>query len=124
LIVSVVDGRGEGGEISLGGLPKLGGGQVAESVSGEVAKASEGPVDVLETTACIIRNFDAKQFFKKLVPGAGEIADGEISLEELCFQFKAQEDVEIVRDLIGFDPNEGAFYGVGGTPALFVISAS
>jgi hypothetical protein len=123
LIVSVVDGGGEGGEIPLGGLPKLGGGQIAESVGGEVAKASEGPVDVLEATARIVRNFDAEQFFKKLVPCGGEIADSEISIKELRFQFKAQEDVEIVGDFIGFDPDEGAFYGIGGAPALLVVPA-
>jgi hypothetical protein len=123
LIVSVVDGGGEGGEIPLGGLPKLGGGQVAESVGGEVAKASKGPVDVLEATARIVGNFDAEQFFKKLVPRAGEIVDSEISIKKLCFQFKAQEDVEIVRDFIGFHADEGAFHGVRGSPALFGVSA-
>lgn len=123
LIVSVVDGGGEGGEITLGGLPKLGGGQVAESVGGEVAKASKGPVDVLEATVRIVRNFDAEQFFKKLVPCAGEIADREISIKELRFQFKAQEDVEIVRHFIGFHADEGAFHGVRGAPALFGVTA-
>ena len=60
LIVSVVDGGGEGGEIPLCSLPKLGGGQVAESLGRKVAKAAQGPVDVLETTARIVRNFDAE----------------------------------------------------------------
>ena len=49
--------------------------------------------------------------------------NGEISLQEFCFQFKAQEDVEVIGDFIGFDADEGAFHGVGGTPALFVVMA-
>jgi len=57
LIVSVVDRGREGGKVPLSGLPKLGGGQVAESVRRKVAEASKGPVDVLEATACIVGDF-------------------------------------------------------------------
>ena len=57
LVVAIFDRSGEGRNIPICGLPKLGGGQVAESVGGEVTEAAKGPVDVLEATACIVGNF-------------------------------------------------------------------
>jgi hypothetical protein len=40
LIVAVVYGGGERREVPIGGLPKLGGGQVPQGVGGEVAEAT------------------------------------------------------------------------------------
>ena len=57
LIVAIFYRSGEGGNIPIRGLPKLGRGQVAESVSGKVTKAAKGPVDVLEATACVVGDF-------------------------------------------------------------------
>jgi hypothetical protein len=57
LIVAILYRSGEGGNIPIRGLPKLGRGQVAESVSGKVTKAAKGPVDVLEATACVVGDF-------------------------------------------------------------------
>ncbi len=57
LVVTTFHPGGQGRNISVGGLPELGGGQVAQSVSGEVAKAAKGPVDVLEATAGIVGDF-------------------------------------------------------------------
>ena len=57
LVVAIFHRSGEGGNIPVGGLPKLGRGQVAESVGGEVAEAPKRPVDVLEATACIVGDF-------------------------------------------------------------------
>ena len=57
LIVAIFNRSGEGRNIPIRGLPKLGGGQVAESVGGEVAEAPKRPVDVLEATACIVGDF-------------------------------------------------------------------
>jgi len=85
LVVAIFHRSGEGRNIPIRGLPELGGGQVAESICRKVTKASEGPVDVLKTTARIVRHFDTEQFFKKFIPRAGEITDGEFSLEELGF---------------------------------------
>ena len=50
--------------------------------------------------------------------------NGEISLQEFCFQFKAQEDVEVIGDFIGLDADEGAFHRVRSPPALLVVVAS
>jgi hypothetical protein len=57
LVVAIFHRSGEGRNIPICSLPKLGGGQVAESVGGEVAEAAKGPVDVLEATACIVGDF-------------------------------------------------------------------
>jgi hypothetical protein len=57
LVVAIFHRRGEGRNIPVGSLPKLGGGQVAESICGKVTKAAKGPVDVLEATACVVGDF-------------------------------------------------------------------
>lgn len=57
LVVANFYRGGEGGKIPIRGLPKLGGGQVAERVGGEVAEAAEGPVNVLQAPAGIVGNF-------------------------------------------------------------------
>ena len=57
LVVAIFHRSGEGRNIPIRGLPKLGGGQVAERVGGKVAEATKRPVDVLEAAACIVGNF-------------------------------------------------------------------
>ena len=57
LVVAIFYRGGEGGKVPIRGLPKLGGGEVAERVGGEVAKAAKGPVNVLQATAGIVGNF-------------------------------------------------------------------
>ena len=57
VVVAIFHRSGEGRQIPICGLPKLGGGQIAESVGGEVAEAAKGPVDVLKATACIVGDF-------------------------------------------------------------------
>ena len=57
LVVAIFHRSGEGRNIPICSLPKLGGGQVAERVGGKVAEASKGPVDVLEATACVVGDF-------------------------------------------------------------------
>ena len=57
LVVAIFHRSGEGRNIPNCSLPKLGRGQVAESVCRKVTKAAKGPVDVLEATACIVGDF-------------------------------------------------------------------
>ena len=57
LVIAMLHRSGEGRNIPIRGLPKLGGGLVAESVGGKVTKAAKGPVDVLEATACVVGDF-------------------------------------------------------------------
>jgi hypothetical protein len=57
LVVAIFHRSGEGRNIPIRGLPKLGGGQVAERVGGKVAESAKRPVDVLEAAACIVGNF-------------------------------------------------------------------
>jgi hypothetical protein len=57
LVVAIFHRGGEGRNIPIRSLPKLGRGQIAESICGKVTKAAKGPVDVLEATACIVGDF-------------------------------------------------------------------
>jgi hypothetical protein len=78
-------------------------------------------VDVLEAATGVVGDFEAEEFFEKFVPSGREVTNGEIPFKELGFQFKAEKDMEIVSDLVGFDADEGALDSIGGTPAVFVI---
>jgi hypothetical protein len=80
-------------------------------------------VDVLEAATGVVGDFETEEFFEEFVPSGGEVANGEITLKELGFQFKAEKDVEIVSDFVGFDADEGALDGIGSTPAGVVIVA-
>ena len=75
----------------------------------------------MEAATSVVGDFEAEEFFEEFVPSGGEVANGEITFKELGFQFKAEKDVEIVSDFVGFDADEGAFNGIGGTPAVFVV---
>ena len=57
LVIAIFHRSGEGRNIPIRGLPKLGGGQITQSVCRKVTKAAKGPVDVLEATACIVGDF-------------------------------------------------------------------
>jgi len=57
LVIAIFHRSGEGRNIPIRGLPKLGGGQIAESVCGKVTEAAKRPVDVLKATACIVGDF-------------------------------------------------------------------
>jgi hypothetical protein len=57
LVVAIFHRSRKGRNIPICCLPKLGRGQVAERVGGKVTEAAKGPVDVLETTACIVGDF-------------------------------------------------------------------
>jgi len=78
-------------------------------------------VDVLEAATGVVGDFEAEEFFEEFVPRGGEVANGEIPFKELGFKFKAEKDVEIVSDLVGFDADKGALDCIGGTPAVIVI---
>ena len=75
----------------------------------------------MEAATGVVGDFETEEFFEDFVPSGGEVANGEITFKQLGFQFKAEKDVEIVSDLVGFDADEGALDGIGGTPAVFVI---
>jgi len=111
-VVAGLDRVGEGGKVTVGGLPKLGCGEIAQRVGGKVAESSQRPVDILKTSVGIVRNLEAQKFFEKFVPDVREVANGKVSLEELGFQFETKKDVEVVCDFGRFHADERALHGV------------
>lgn len=90
---------GEGGE-------ELSGEEVAEGVGGEVAEVAEGPVDVLQASERIFGGDDAEIRLHFGVPRFGKVVDAELARDKLFFNLKAQNDVEAVGHLVGFDADE------------------
>ena len=56
----------------------MGTGEVAERVGGEVAEASQRPVNVLEAALGIVGNFQTEEFLKQILPGSRKVFDFEI----------------------------------------------
>jgi hypothetical protein len=111
-VVAGLDGVGEGGKVSVGGLPKVGCGEIAERVGGKVTESTQRPVDILKTSVGIVGNVEAKELLEKFVPRGRKVANGKISLEELGFQFETKKDVEVVCDFVRFHADERALHGV------------
>lgn len=96
------------------GGKELSGADIAEGVSGEVAKIAEGPMDILQAPFGIGFGSDSEKFFHFSVPCCGQIVYSEGAANELFFNFKAEDDVEAIGHFVGFDANEGGLYSVDG----------
>jgi hypothetical protein len=74
-------------------------------------------VNVLQTTLGVVGDLESKELQEKLIPCGRQVADFEISGDEASFELEPKKDMKVVGDFVGFDPDEGALYGVGGSPA-------
>ena len=64
LVISLIEPVLKVGQIPMVSFPKLGSGEVAQGIGGEVAKAAQGPVDILEAALSIVGNLQAEKFLK------------------------------------------------------------
>lgn len=71
-------------------------------------------MDVLEYAFFVVFWGDIEDVFGGGVPGIREVFDFEGSVEELFFEFEAEDDVEVVGDFVGVDADGVAFDGVDG----------
>jgi hypothetical protein len=118
-VITAMDGIREGGKIAVGGLPKLGCGEIPQSIGGEITESPQRPVDVLQATAGIIGDLETEEFFEKLVPGGGKVTNSKVSFEKLGFQFETEKDVEVVCDFVCLHTDEGALDGIRSPPGAF-----
>src|SRR4029078_9559728 len=70
-----------------------------------VAESAARPVHVLEHTVRVVGYVDAEVARHRLVPDARELAEVEPA-HDLLFDLEAQDDVEVVRRLVGLDAYE------------------
>ena len=94
------------------GVPDLGREQVPQGIGGEVTKGALGPVDILQHALRVIGGNHTQVGLHLRVPGFGQVGHLEVLGEQSDFQLEAQDDVEVVGDLIGFHPDEGGFHPV------------
>src|SRR5207237_8662788 len=81
--------------------------QVAESVGGEAGQlAGEAPVDVLQGPLSVVRRFDPEVLDHLGVPGLRNVLHLEATLEEVVLDLETKQDVEVVSDLVGLDPDQ------------------
>src|SRR2546423_3464752 len=104
--VAALDARVEVAEVGARLLPDLDGHDVPERVRREVAEPGVGPVDVLEDAGARIRHVYAEVGVHPLVEGLRQVARLEPAREERPLELEAQDDVQVVRDLVRVDPRE------------------
>ena len=89
-----------------GTLHDLGGVEIPQGVGGKITKHSDGPMDVLQAAVRVLRHFESAELFKLFIPDARHIGHLELAFDQLHFEFKAQQHVQIVSDLIRLHANE------------------
>ena len=92
----------------VGGLPELAGDHVAEAVGGEVAEGAARPVHVLEHAVGVVGDLEPEVLACSARSRPGEVSKLERAVEELELQLEADQDVEVVGELVGLDPDQGA----------------
>ena len=61
-------------------------------------------MDVLQHALAIAGRDDAQEGAAALVPGGGQIRDRETAADQRLLQLVAQQDMQMIGDLIGADP--------------------
>ena len=56
----------------------------------------------------VIRRGDAEQVLQGVVPGGGEIGDGQVARKQGLFQAEAEQNVGGVGEFVGFNADAGA----------------
>ena len=87
-------------------LPQLRGHQVPDRVRREVADHPGAPVDVLQDALEHRRGLQAEQPVRGLVPGVREVGDAQPPLDQGQLELEPQRDVQVVRRLVGLDPDQ------------------
>ena len=79
---------------------------VAERVRGEVADRPDRPVHVLEHAEPVVRRLDAEVLAHALVPHLGQLLELDRPRDQLLLELEAEDDVQVVRRLVGLDANQ------------------
>src|SRR5205807_929052 len=101
-------------EILLRTLPDLHGDDVPERVRGKVPEVPGGPVHVLEDAARVVGDLDVEVVVHACVPGAWEVLHREAALDQLLLELEADDDVQVVRDLVRVDADQRRAHPVHG----------
>ena len=73
---------------------------------------------VLKHAEAVVGRLDADERAHALVPGVGQVADREGSAHQRELELEAQEDVQVIGDLVGLDADQRRLDQVGGAHEL------
>ncbi len=99
---------GDGRVLPHRGASEVGGVEIAEAVGREIAEDAHAPVDVLEAAFGVVLHGESEEGLEAAVPLGGDIGEGELAGEDGAFQLEAEEDVQVVGDLVGLDADVAA----------------
>ena len=105
-------------ELALDGLEELRRVERSERVGREVADQPGRPVHVLQHAHAVVRRNDADERAHALVPGGRQIVDRQVASHQRELELEAQEDVQVVGDLVGLDADQRRLDEVGGAHEL------
>ena len=104
-VVRAVHLRGKRRILTPRSRDEMGGIDVSKTISREIPEDANAPVNVLQAPLSVGLNFETKKRFKATIPLGGHILYRKIPRENFPLHLKSQEDVKIVSDLVGFDPD-------------------
>ena len=96
-------------------LGELGRVDVAKRVGGEVTEHSPRPMDVLHAPFGVVGGSDLQQALACVPPRLGQIGDRERAADQCELELEAQDDVQVVRDLVRIDTTPAALYSRDGS---------
>ena len=94
---------------------KLGGHDIAQGVAlKRPPNGAAEPVNILQHPVTVVRRMEAQTLLVAGVPGCWQVGDAEFAFEQIKFQPKADDDMEVIGDLIGLGADERTLHLVDG----------
>ena len=112
--LALLELRVQVGHVRVDLLPKLARDDVTEGVGREVADRADRPVHVLEDTERVVRRLDAEVVLHALVPDLRQLVEIDRVGKQLLLELEAKDDVQVVRRLVGLNPDQGRLDPVDG----------
>ena len=98
--------RVEISQLRPGRVKQLRGNHVPQAVRGEVPQVPRRPMHILQAAIRVVAGGDSKITLEPFIPGAGQVGRGKFPRHQQLLELKPQHDVQVVRHLIRFHPDE------------------
>src|SRR5215469_12556611 len=106
LITALGQVFGEIRHLSFGCIHQLSSIQITEGVSREIAQCTVTPMHILKNPAPIVWYLQIEKLLKLGIPGFGQVFYFQSPLNQIQFDLKSKQNVEIVCYFVRFNPNK------------------
>ena len=85
---------------------------IAKGLGGKRSEPPAGPMGILQDAACIVRHHDPQIIAHLRIPDLWHLGDGDVAGQDGHLDFAAQDDVHVIRQFIGPDPDQPGIDGI------------